>query len=162
MDPLIIGILGLVVFLIVLFSGLPVAFSMMFIGVAGIFVLRTPTRAFQVLTGDILTQYYSSYALCVVPLFSLMGSLASYSGIGSGLFNVTNKMVGHFRGGLAMATQSACALFGAICGSTPATIVTMGSVAYPEMKRYNYADKLTCPTITAAHRCLCLFLRACG
>ena len=148
MDPIIIGIIGLLLFLIVLFTGLPVAFSMMFVGVAGIVLLRSPDAAFQVLTGDIIEQF-SSYALCVVPLFSLMGSLASYSGIGTGLFNTTNKMVGHFKGGLAMATQSACALFGAICGSTPATILTMGSVAYPEMKKYNYDDRLTCPTITA-------------
>jgi TRAP-type mannitol/chloroaromatic compound transport system permease large subunit len=110
MTPLVIGVIGLIIFLMLLFTGLPVALSMMFIGALGIVMLKTPEAAFQIVVSDILTQF-TSYTICVVPLFSLMGYLASYSGVGEGLFNLANKFIGHFRGGLALATQAACALF---------------------------------------------------
>jgi tripartite ATP-independent transporter DctM subunit len=87
--------------------------------------------------------------MSVVPLFGLMGYLAHYSGIGEKLFTTANKFIGHHSGGLAVATDVACAGFGAICGSVPATIATMGSIAYPQMKRYKYQDSLSCGIIAA-------------
>ncbi|MCL1828753.1 MAG: TRAP transporter large permease [Oscillospiraceae bacterium] len=148
MNPTMVGIVGLMVFVVLLFTGLPVGLSMMFMGTAGVVVLRGTRAAFQIVVGDILTQF-SSYTICVVPLFSLMGYLASYSGVGEGLFRLAHKFIGHFDGGLALATQAACALFGAICGSMPATVATFGSIAYPEMKRFNYDDSLSTASIAA-------------
>jgi tripartite ATP-independent transporter DctM subunit len=87
--------------------------------------------------------------MTVAPMFILMGLIANHSGIGMSLFKMANKFVGHLRGGLAIATQVACAAFGAVCGSMPATVATIGSVAYPEMKKYNYANPLATACITA-------------
>lgn len=148
MSSLTIGAIGLIVFLIILFTGLPVGLTMMFVGTAGVVVLRGVNAAFQIVVGDILTQF-SSYTICVVPLFSLMGYLASFSGVGEGLFRLAHKFIGHFHGGLCLATQVACALFGAICGSMPATVATFGAIAYPEMKRYRYDDSLSTASIAA-------------
>jgi tripartite ATP-independent transporter DctM subunit len=148
MDPMVVGILSLVAFLILMFIGLPVAFSMLVTGVVGLVVLRSPAAAFQVVSSD-LFQNFSSYTLSVAPLFGLMGFLASYSGIGANLFNAADKFIGHVRGGISSATQIACAVFGAICGSIPATIATMSSVAYPEMKKRNYAPSLSTSSIAA-------------
>jgi tripartite ATP-independent transporter DctM subunit len=148
MDPFTIGILCLIAFLALMFIGLPVAFSMLATGIIGLIMLRSPTAAFQVVASD-LFQNFSSYTLSVAPLFGLMGFLASYSGIGSSLFNAADKFIGHVRGGISSATQIACAVFGAICGSIPATIATMSSVAYPEMKKRNYAPSLSTASIAA-------------
>jgi TRAP-type mannitol/chloroaromatic compound transport system permease large subunit len=78
-----------------------------------------------------------------------MGFLASYSGIGANLFTAADKFIGHLRGGIASATQVACGVFGAICGSIPATIATMSTVAYPEMCRREYNKRLSTSSIAA-------------
>ena len=148
MSPIAIGIIGLVVFLILMFLGLPIPFSMLFVGVVGLAIMKTPEAAAQIMVGEITTQF-SSYSLTVAPLFGLMGFIAYYTGIGSNLFRVIDKFIGHWRGGLAIATEVACAGFGAICGSAPATIGTMCAVAYPEMRKNNYSPTLAGPAIAA-------------
>jgi tripartite ATP-independent transporter DctM subunit len=85
---------------------------------------------------------FASYGLTTIPLFILMGQLAFNSGISRRLYDTGYKYLGSIRGGLAMATVSACTAFGAVCGSSPATAATMATVGLPEMKRYNYADEL--------------------
>jgi tripartite ATP-independent transporter DctM subunit len=140
--------LCIVAFLILLFMGIPVAYNMILVGTMGICILRNPISAMQVIGSDLYVSF-SSYTMSVVPLFGLMGYLAHYSGIGEKLFTTANKFIGHHSGGLAVATDVACAGFGAICGSVPATIATMGSIAYPQMKRYKYQDSLSCGIIAA-------------
>lgn len=148
MSPVAIGIIGLVVFLVLMFLGLPIPFSMLFVGVVGLTILKTPTAAASMMVGEITTQF-SSYAITVAPLFGLMGFIAYYTGIGSNLFRVIDKFIGHWRGGLAIATEVACAGFGAICGSAPATIGTMCAVAYPEMRKNNYSPTIAGPAIAS-------------
>jgi tripartite ATP-independent transporter DctM subunit len=148
MDPVIIGLIGLVVFLGLMFLGLPVAYSMMLVGCAGVAIISTPGAAYQIIANDVYSNF-SSYTLCVAPMFALMGFLANYSGIGAQLFKVADSFLGHVRGGLASAVQAACAVFGAICGSMPATIATMATIAYPEMKKYKYGDSLSTASIAA-------------
>lgn len=89
------------------------------------------------------------YTLVVVPLFILMGYLASRAGLSQKLFHAAHVWLGHRRGGLAMATVGACAGFAAICGSSVATGATMCSVALPEMRPYRYADSLSTGSIAA-------------
>ena len=91
------------------------------------------------------TPYYlfSNYTLSVIPLFILMGAFAERSGPRRALFTAANALVGHRRGGMAMATIGACTAFGAICGSSVATTATMGRAALPELRRYGYADRLS-------------------
>jgi tripartite ATP-independent transporter DctM subunit len=148
MSPFAVGLLCIVGFLVLLFMGIPVAYDMILVGTVGICILRNPASAMQIVGSDLYVQF-SSYTMSVVPLFGLMGFLAHYSGIGEKLFTTANKFVGHCSGGLAVATDVACAGFGAICGSVPATIATMGSIAYPQMKRYKYHDTLSCGIIAA-------------
>ncbi len=91
----------------------------------------------------------SSYSLSVVPLFLMMGHLATQSGLSRALFAAANAALGRRRGGLSLAAIGGCGMFGAICGSSLATAATMGQVALPEMKRYRYSDALATGTLAA-------------
>ncbi|MBL8487475.1 MAG: TRAP transporter large permease [Rhodocyclaceae bacterium] len=92
---------------------------------------------------------YSIYDLSVVPLFLLMGQFATHGGLSKALFNAGNAMIGHWRGGMAMGAVTACAGFGAICGSSLATAATMGQVALPELRRHNYSPGLATGVLAA-------------
>ncbi|HEY0877766.1 MAG TPA: TRAP transporter large permease, partial [Zeimonas sp.] len=84
-----------------------------------------------------------------IPLFLLMGAFASSSGMSRELFRASNAFVGHFKGGLGIATIAACGGFAAICGSSVATAATFSSVAYPEMRRYGYPQSFSTGVIAA-------------
>jgi tripartite ATP-independent transporter DctM subunit len=92
---------------------------------------------------------YSVYDLSVVPMFLLMGQFASRGGLSRALFGAANSLIGHWRGGVAMAAVGACAGFGAICGSSLATAATMGQVALPELRRLNYQPALATGALAA-------------
>ena len=92
---------------------------------------------------------YSIYDLSVVPLFLLMGQFATHGGLSKALFGAGNAMIGHWRGGMAMAAVGACAGFGAICGSSLATAATMGQVALPELRRHNYSPRMATAALAA-------------
>ena len=92
---------------------------------------------------------FSSYDLSVVPLFLLMGNIASHGGLSQRLFHATSTFLGHYKGGLAMSAIGACAGFGAICGSSLATAATMGRVALPELRKHNYSSSLATGTLAA-------------
>ena len=87
--------------------------------------------------------------LSVVPLFLLMGNIASHGGLSRRLFEATNAFLGHYRGGVAMSAIGACAGFGAICGSSLATAATMGKVALPELRRNRYSPALATGALAA-------------
>lgn len=141
MNPVHVGLFGVLLLVILLFSRLPVAFCMALVGLLGFGYLVSPAAALNITVKDFYT-VYSSYDLTVVPLFVFMGQILFYSGISRKLYDAAYRWVGHYKGGLAMATIAACAGFSAICGSTNATAATMASVALPEMKRLKYRDEL--------------------
>lgn len=87
--------------------------------------------------------------LSVLPLFILMGVFAAHGGLSRSLYGFVSALIGHFRGGLALATVGACAIFGAVCGSAIATAATMGRVAMPEMRRMGYDDRLASASVAA-------------
>lgn len=148
MSPELIGLIGIVIFLVLIFLKVPIAISMMFVGFAGFSVIRSPDAAMNMISTNMYSSF-SSYSLSVIPMFIWMGFIAYYSGVGTNLYNFTYKMVGHKKGGLAMATQIACAIFGAICGSNTATAATMGAIALPEMRKYHYKDSLSSASVAA-------------
>ncbi len=148
MSPLQVGILGSLILFTLLFTSMPVAFAMLASGVIGFALIVTPQAAFSMVIAE-LYETFSAYNLTVIPLFVMMGQVSFHAGISRRLFHTTYVWLGHLRGGLAMATVGACAGFGAICGSGPATAATMASVALPEMKRYGYADSLASGSIAA-------------
>src|SRR6188472_2767182 len=136
------ALVGLAVMLLISFLRVPIAISMGLVGFLGLWWMRglSPSMA------SATTVVYESgfqYTLSVVPLFILMGNFVTRAGMSKELYRAGHTVVGHLRGGLAMATVLACAGFGAICGSSIATAATMSKVAYPSMSRLGYSDALS-------------------
>lgn len=148
MTPITIGLIAILVFFILLSLRMPIAFAMALVGLAGFTCLTSPAAAFRMVVSEIFSTL-SSYSLSVIPMFVWMGFLAYYSGIGSNLYTFAYKLMGHLPGGLAIATQGTCALFGAVCGSNTATAATIGAIALPEMRRYGYDDSLSTASVAA-------------
>ena len=84
------------------------------------------------MVGTEIFSNFSSYTLSVIPMFVWMGFIAYYSGVGTNLYALANRFLGRLPGGLAIATQAACAIFGAICGSNTATAATIGQLQFPK------------------------------
>lgn len=141
MDPIAVGVIGIVCLVVLLFLGTQVGICMLIVGFFGFASIVGINGALGILK----TVFYttgSSYTLTVIPLFVLMGQFAFYSGLSKQLYDACYKLLGRLPGGLGVATVGACAFFSAICGSSTATAATFGSVALPEMKRYNYDQGL--------------------
>ncbi|MDD3678026.1 MAG: TRAP transporter large permease [Dehalococcoidales bacterium] len=149
MDPVVVGLVGIIILIVLFILGMPVGFAMAFVGFAGFSYLVSPSAGLNLLARDVFTNL-SSYSLTVIPMFLLMGSIAFASGISTRLYAASHTLLGNVRGGLAMATIMACAGFAAICGSTSATAAAMGKVALPEMKKYGYADTLATGSVASA------------
>ncbi len=143
-----IAVLGIVVLIVLLVMGMNIGISMMTVGFVGYWLVRGLTPAIGLFKTIPFAQA-TTYSFAVIPLFVLMGQFAYFSGISADLFDFMNKWLGGFKGGLAMATVAACALFSAICGSTAATAATMGVVALPEMRKAGYEDGMSCGSIAA-------------
>lgn len=148
MSGTLIGIIGLIALFALLIIRVPVAMSMLVVGFVGTAVMNGLSPAFAALSGETI-EITTFFPLLVVPLFVLMGNLAGISGMSRDLYNAAYAWVGHFRGGLASATIAGCAGFAALSGSSIASAVTMGRVALPEMKRFNYADSLATGSVAA-------------
>ena len=127
---------------------MPVAVAMFVVGGVG-FAALAGWSAFLNLLNTAPFGRVSSYTLSVVPLFLLMGQLATRAGLSRLLFDAARACVGHRRGGLAVSTIGGCAGFGAVCGSSLATAATMASVALPEMRRHGYSGALAAGTLAA-------------
>ncbi len=148
MSSLMLGLLGLLIFLLLIFLRMPIAFAMALVGFAGFSFMTSSSVAMNMVVRELYSSF-SSYSLSVIPMFVWMGFLAYYSGIGTRLYVFAYRLIGHWPGGLAIATQAACAVFGAICGSNTATAATMGAIALPEMKKYKYDISLATASVAA-------------
>ncbi|MBW1797155.1 MAG: TRAP transporter large permease, partial [Deltaproteobacteria bacterium] len=147
MSLTLVGIIGIAILLAVLFFlGMPVGFAMGIVGFCGFWYVVSFKAAINMVGSDIWSTF-SSYGLTVIPLFIFLGYLAFNSGIAERLYSTAYKWVGHWRGGLAIATIGADELFAAICGSNTATAATMGKVALPQMQKYNYDNMLSSGTV---------------
>jgi tripartite ATP-independent transporter DctM subunit len=121
---------------------------MILVGFVGVSYLLT-WEAGLFIIGTALWDTFASYTLLVIPLFVLMGQIAFTSGVSGRIYHTAYKWLGHQPGGVAMATIGGCAGFAAICGSSPATAATMGTVALPEMRKYHYDLALATGTVAA-------------
>ena len=148
MDPLFVGAAGVALLFLLLVLSVPVALALALVGFCGISVLVSPSVAMPALVRSFYSTF-TSYSLTVIPLFILMGELASICGLSKEIYFVAEKWTRRFPGGLGLATIGACAGFSTICGSSVATAATLGKVALPEMKRYGYDDKLSSGTVAA-------------
>ncbi len=127
---------------------IPIAYAMIVTGGIGVTILNGPL-IFMSQLKDLAYIQFSIYDLSVVPMFVLMGNLATKAGLSKELFQAANAWVGWVRGGVAMSAIIACAGFGAVCGSSLATASTMGKVALPELRRYQYSGSLATGTLAA-------------
>ena len=142
------SLIGFAAVLILVLLRMPIAFAMGLVGMIG-YMLETSYRGSISMVSRLIIDASQDYGLSVVPLFVLMGLFVNKGGIARELYQVSNAFLGHFKGGLAMATILACGGFAAISGSSLATAATMSKVAMPEMRRYGYADSLSTASIAA-------------
>jgi len=143
-----IALIGVAVLLALLVLRVPVGVAMLAVGMGGYWVLAGLGPLLNMSKTAVYWRF-ANYDLAVVPMFLLMSQFASRAGLSRELFTSANAFLGHFRGGVAMATIAGCAGFGAICGSSLATAATMSQVALPELKRYKYAGSLATATLAA-------------
>ena len=148
MSSALIGLTGFAAVLLLMLVRVPVAVAMGIVGAAGFLYLQGWDGLAYVMGSSPFESVFP-YSLSVVPLFVMMGVFASHAGLSRQLYDVAYAFLGHYRGGLALATVGACAGFGAICGSAIATAATMCRVALPEMRRHGYADSLATASIAA-------------
>ncbi|MDX1744121.1 MAG: TRAP transporter large permease, partial [Ruegeria sp.] len=150
------ALIGFALVLILVLLRLPIVFAMGLVGTLGFAYERGDSifserglKAAMSMVGRQITDTAQDYGLSVIPLFILMGLFVNKGGLARELYAVSNAFLGHFKGGIAMATVAACGGFSAICGSSLATAATMSKVAMPEMRRYRYSDELSTASIAA-------------
>lgn len=142
------SLLGLLALFGLLLLGIPLGFAMIAVGFVGYGLLRSWPAAMAMVNQQIL-DLGMGFGLSVLPLFILMGVFVARSGLADDLYECCNRWMGHFRGGLAMATVVSCGGFAAVSGSSLATVATMAKVAVPSMRRYRYADSFAAGTVAA-------------
>jgi tripartite ATP-independent transporter DctM subunit len=143
-----VAIAGFVLLFGLMLLRVPVGMAMGLIGVGGFAYLSGSGPALKIV-GHTSMRTVTDWNFAVVPLFLLMGSFATTSGMSRELFRAANAFLGHLRGGLGIATIAACGGFAAICGSSVATAATFSRVAYPEMRRYGYPQSFSTGVIAA-------------
>lgn len=148
MSPVFVGTAGLVLLLVLLLIRIPVAFAMFGVGFAGIWLLNGLPAATGLLASETFS-LASNSELIVVPLFILMGNVASITGMSRRLYDAAYASIGQIRGGLASATVIGCGGFAALSGSSVASALTMGRTALAEMDRFNYSPRLSTGVVAA-------------
>lgn len=144
-----IGILGVLGLLLLIFARVPIAIALAVSGLAGYAALDGWPIALKML-GSVPFNLASAYSLSVIPLFILMGAVASRANMAKELFEASNAVFSGVRGALASATIGACAAFGSICGSSIATAATFSKVSIPEMRRYGYDPGFAAGAVASA------------
>lgn len=148
MDPITVGWLALAGLFVLLILTVPIGVAMGLSGLVGISAIIGWDPAFA-LFGQTIVETIITYDLSIIPLFVLMGAVASRSGLSGELYRAFYAWFGPRRGGLALSTIASCGAFSAICGSSVATAATMTRVAVPEMKKFRYADSLSTGSVAA-------------
>jgi tripartite ATP-independent transporter DctM subunit len=142
------GAIGFAALLLLLALRIPIGISMLIVGMVGYVAISGVPALLNHLKTEMYWRF-TTFDLSVVPMFVLMGQFAAKAGLSHALFRAANVWLGHHRGGIAMAAVGGCAGFGAISGSSLATAATMGQVALPELRRYNYAGSLATGALAA-------------
>ena len=148
MSGLEIGLTGFGVLLLLLALRIPIGIAMLSVGLIGYVTIAGEAALFSYLKTETYWRF-TTESLSVVPLFLLMGQFAAKAGFSQALFAAAYTWLGQYRGGVAMAAVGGCAGFGAISGSSLATSATMGQVALPELRRFNYSGALATGSLAA-------------
>ena len=142
MSSEIVAIVGFVCLFALMLLRVPVGMAMGLVGITGFGCLTGFGPAMK-LVSQTTMRTVTDYSFGVIPMFLLMGAFVSVSGISRDLFRAANTFVGHWRGGLGIATIAACGAFAAISGTSVATAATFSAVAYPEMRRFDYPQSFS-------------------
>ena len=142
------SLIGIGFLLLILFLGAPLGFAMMAVGFVGYGLIRGWEPALGMISQQILDLAFN-FGFSVLPLFIVMGVFVARSGMAEDLYDACYKWLGHFRGGLALATIAACGGFASVSGSSLATAATMAKVAVPAMRKFNYQDSFAVGTVAA-------------
>ncbi|HOE17736.1 MAG TPA: TRAP transporter large permease [Syntrophorhabdaceae bacterium] len=148
MNEVMVGLIGLAVLLGLFLTGIELSFCMTLVGFIGFAYLNSFSSAANLVVKDFFDTF-TSYGYTVIPLFVLMGQIASNSDIAKRLYMAAHKWVGHVPGGLAMTTIAGATIFKAMCGSTLATVATFSGIAIPEMERYGYDKRLSAGVVAS-------------
>jgi len=148
MDPILLAIIGIIGMFFLIGFHVPIGIAMGIAGFFGVWAMLGLAPAAS-LFATAPTQVLTTRELGAIPMFLLMGSFAAAAGLSGDLYRLFNVMVGHYRGGLAMATIGGCGGFGAVCGTSVATAATFMRIALPEMLRLKYRPSLACGCIAA-------------
>ena len=143
-----VAVIGFVSLFVMMLLRVPVGMAMGLVGVTGFSYLVNGDAALKII-GHTSMRTVTDYTFGVIPMFLLMGAFVSHSGMSRELFRAANAFLGHLKGGLGIATIAACAGFAAISGSSVATAATFSTVAYPEMRRFNYPQSFATGVIAA-------------
>jgi len=149
MSVAMIGTLGVALLLVLIFLRVPIAVALAASGLVGYAAIDGWSPALRMF-GLVPYQLASAYSLSVIPLFILMGAVAARGKMATELFQACNAVFSGIRGALTNATIGACALFGAICGSSIATAATFSRVAIPEMRRHGYDSAFAAGAVASA------------
>lgn len=142
------GLIGIAVLFTLLLAGGRIGAALGLVGLGGLMLVLGPEAAL-IKGGVVVVDTLTRYELGTLPLFLFMAHIFFSVDASRDLFDAAAKLIGHRRGGLAYASIAGCGGFGAINGSSLATTATVGLVAYPEMKRRGYDDRLSTATIAA-------------
>jgi C4-dicarboxylate transporter DctM subunit len=143
-----VAIIGFIALFGLMLLRVPIGMAMGLVGVTGFGYIVGGVPALK-MVGQTCMRTVTDYTFGVIPMFLLMGAFVSNSGMSRELFRAANSFLGHFRGGLGIATIAACGGFAAISGSSVATAATFSTVAYPEMRRYGYPQSFATGVIAA-------------
>ena len=147
MSGLVIGAIIVLLLLVLLAIGLPVAFALGLTAMSSILIFLTQ-REFNYFANFVFDSL-NNFALLAIPLFILMGAIFGQSQASRDLLEAAHMWIGRLRGGLAMSSVVACSLFAALTGSSPATSAAIGKIAIPEMKRRGYPNTVSTGAIVA-------------
>jgi C4-dicarboxylate transporter DctM subunit len=139
--------LPIIVLLIALILGIPIAFALAGAGILGIYLFTGSWESVFGQVGTTLFTTASEYLLTTIPMFILMAYFASSSGLARDLFNGLSNWLSHIRGGLAIATVFSCGIFGAMSGASVAAASVMANIAMPNMRRFGYSEELAAGAI---------------
>jgi len=132
-------LLPFLVLVLALLTGMPIAFAMAGAGMFGIYLL---TGNWLTAAGLLAYRTVADFILVTIPMFILMAFFTASGGIARDLYTATANFVGHWRGGLAIASVFACGIFGALSGASVAAAAVIAPIAIPNMRRFGYSDVL--------------------
>lgn len=148
MSNVVYGVIAVILLLVMIFYKIWIGAALAAIGFIGYAIIYSADKSLIMVASEAFSQI-GNYSFATVILFTYMGCIIAGTGLGDDLFKTADKWMGRLRGGVAIASTVSCGIFGAVCGSSTACALTMSKIAYPEMHKMKYDDRLSAATVAA-------------